>query len=215
MQALLSFALVAALLTIIPGLDTALVLRAALSKGRGYAFAIATGINTGALMWGVAAAVGASALLAASEFAFRLLTLAGATYMVGLGAIMIWQSFRRGPSETLSAAQVGRPVASPPSPSLWRGWLAGVGTNLLNPKVGVFYLATIPLFIPAGTPPLLMGVLLALVHTTLGFVWFTLIMIGTGFAARWLKNARTSRIVDRLTGGVLIGFGAILALQRH
>lgn len=207
--ALLSFAVVAGLLTIIPGLDTALVLRAAISKGRGYAFATAVGINTGALIWGIAAAIGASALLAASEVGYRVLTLAGAAYMVWLGASMIWKSFRRQESRDLPAA-VRNGAAT------WlHGWLIGVGTNLLNPKVGVFYLATIPLFIPAGTPPLLMGVLLALVHTTLGFVWFTAIIVGTGFASRWLSGARSTRIVDRTTGGVLIGFGVTLALQQH
>jgi len=201
-----SFAVVAALLTVIPGLDTALVLRAAISRGRGYAFATAVGINTGALIWGVAAAVGASALLATSEVGYRMLTIAGAAYMVWLGATMIWKSFRR-------AEVVGTPEVPPAS--LWRGWMVGFGTNLLNPKVGVFYIATIPLFIPSGAPPLLMGVLLALVHTVLGFVWFTAIIVGTGFASRWLRNARTVRVVDRLTGGVLIGFGATLALQQH
>ena len=207
-QALVSFALVAALLTVIPGLDTALVLRAAISRGRGYAFATAVGINTGALIWGIAAAVGASALLATSEVGYRALTLAGAAYMVWLGASMIWKSLRRPAPHS-----VGNSPAI--SSTLWHGWLVGVGTNLLNPKVGVFYLATIPLFIPAGTPPLLMGVLLALVHTALGFVWFTAIIVGTGFASRWLKSARVTKIVDRITGGVLIGFGATLALQHH
>ncbi len=207
--ALLSFAVVAALLTIIPGLDTALVLRAAVSRGRGYAFATAVGINTGALIWGIAAAVGASALLATSEIGYRVLTLAGAAYMVWLGASMIWKSFRRPVTHSVGE------VSATTSTTLWRGWLVGVGTNLLNPKVGVFYIATIPLFIPVGAPPLLMGVLLALVHTALGFVWFTAIIVGTGFASRWLRSARTIRVVDRITGGVLIGFGATLALQQH
>lgn len=206
--ALLSFAVVAGLLTIIPGLDTALVLRAAISKGRAYAFATAVGINTGALIWGIAAAVGASALLAASEVGYRVLTLAGAGYMIWLGASIVVKSFqRREPGSIPGAGTTG---------GTWlHGWLVGVGTNLLNPKVGVFYLATIPLFIPPGTPPLVMGVLLALVHTTLGFVWFTAIIVGTGFASRWLKGARATKVTDRITGGVIIGFGATLALQQH
>jgi threonine/homoserine/homoserine lactone efflux protein len=78
LQALLSFALVAGLLTVVPGLDTALVLRSSIAKSRRYAFATAAGISTGAMIWGVAAAVGVSALLAASEFAYRMLTIAGA-----------------------------------------------------------------------------------------------------------------------------------------
>ena len=210
-QALMSFALVAGLLTIIPGLDTALVLRGAITRTRGYAFATALGVCTGALLWGIAAAVGASALLAASDVAYRVLTLAGAGYMVWLGASMVWKSFRRRESHEL-------PAAMGSGAETWlrgwlRGWLLGVGTNLLNPKVGVFYIATIPLFIPSGTSPLLMGVLLATVHATLSILWFTAIIIGTGFAGRWLKNERATRIVDRITGVVLIGFGGKLVLQ--
>lgn len=206
-QSLLSFALVAGLLTIIPGLDTALVLRASISKGRGYAFATAVGINSGALLWGIAAAVGASALLAASEIGYRVLTLAGAAYMIGLGVSMVWRSFRK-PELDVPADLVA------PRSSWWHGWLIGTGTNLLNPKVGVFYLATIPLFLSPDAPPLLMGILLALVHCALGFVWFAAIIFGTGMARRWLKSPRIARVVDRITGGVLVGFGVTLALQR-
>ena len=83
--ALLSFAVVAGLLTLVPGIDTALVLRSSLTMSRSYAFATALGISTGAMVWGVAAAVGVSALLAASELAYRALTLVGAAYMVWLG----------------------------------------------------------------------------------------------------------------------------------
>ncbi|MDR6415516.1 LysE family transporter [Pseudarthrobacter sulfonivorans] len=83
-QAVLSFAVVAGLLTLVPGIDTALVLRSSISKARSFTFATALGICT-AMVWGVAAAVGVSALLAASDLAYRILMLAGAAYMVWLG----------------------------------------------------------------------------------------------------------------------------------
>ena len=156
-QALLSFAIVAGLLTLVPGIDTALVLRSSISKSRSFAFATALGINTGTMVWGIAAAVGVSALLAASELAYRALTMAGAAYMVWLGA-----------------------------------------------------------FIPAGTPPLLMGVLLAGVHCVLGLAWSTFLIFGVGLASKWLKGARSVKIIDRITGTVLVGFGLRLALEpRH
>jgi threonine/homoserine/homoserine lactone efflux protein len=82
LSSIASFAVVTALLTIIPGLDTALVLRAAVSGGRRQAFATALGVNTGVLIWGAGAAVGISALLTASELAYTLLRYAGAGYMV-------------------------------------------------------------------------------------------------------------------------------------
>ncbi|WP_411375147.1 LysE family translocator [Arthrobacter sp. MPF02] len=206
-QALLSFAVVAGLLTLVPGIDTALVLRSSLTRSRSYAFATALGISTGAMIWGVAAAVGVSALLAASELAYRALTLAGAAYMVWLGASLVRKSWKGGAPAEAEA------VAVPARAGLFRAWLTGTGTNLLNPKVGVFYIATIPQFIPAGVSPLFMGVVLAGVHSALTMAWFALLIFGTGYASKWLKGPRTVRIIDRITGTVLVGFGVKLALQ--
>lgn len=211
MTAVFSFALVAGLLTMVPGLDTALVLRSAISKSRRFAFATAVGISTGAMIWGMAAAVGVSALLAASELAYRALTLAGAAYMVWLGVSLLWKS--RHKSSTPTAPSGDPMVLTPQKSDLLRGWLTGTGTNLLNPKVGVFYLATIPQFIPPGASPLGMGVLLAGVHCLLAMVWFSLLILGTGYASRWLKGARSIRIIDSITGTVLVGFGLKLALE--
>lgn len=210
-QALLSFSVVAALLTVIPGLDTALVLRAAVSRGRAHAVAAALGINAGCLVWGVAAAVGASALLVASETAYRLLTLAGAVYLVGLGAHLLWTSFRRRDADDDALA----PAAAPERGSLWVSWLTGLGTNILNPKIGVFYVATIPQFIPDGTSPLLMGILLAVVHNLIGMLWFAFVITGAGFMAKSLGRSRFARVADRVTGVVLVGFGLRLALQHR
>ena len=211
-QALFSFAVVAGLLTLVPGIDTALVLRSSLSRSRGYAFATALGIGTGAMIWGVAAAVGVSALLAASELAYRLLTLAGAAYMVWLGGALLWKTLRRNRAAESVTVTVAETVPAADG-QLLRSWLTGAGTNLLNPKVGVFYIATIPQFIPANASPLLMGVLLAGVHCVLSMVWFTLLILATGFASRWLRNARSIRVIDRITGTVLVGFGLKLALE--
>jgi threonine/homoserine/homoserine lactone efflux protein len=205
----LSFAVVAGLLTLVPGMDTALVLRSSISRSRRFAFATAIGISTGAMIWGVAAAVGVSALLAASEVAYRLLTIAGAAYMIWLGLSLLWKSLRHGKAAVTPAAEV---VMSGRN-ELMKGWLTGTGTNLLNPKVGVFYIATIPQFIPAGEPPLLVGVLLAGVHCVLTMAWFTLLIFGTGYASRWLKGARSIRTIDTITGTVLLGFGLKLALE--
>ncbi|ALV41851.1 lysine transporter LysE [Pseudarthrobacter sulfonivorans] len=208
-QSLLSFGLVAGLLTLVPGIDTALVLRSSLARTRGFAFATALGISTGLMVWGIAAAVGVSALLAASELAYRALTIAGAAYMVWLGASLLWKSRAKDPSS--ASPEIGVPAAS--RHQLFQGWLTGTGTNLLNPKVGVFYIATIPQFIPPGTPPLLMGILLAGVHCVLGLAWLTFLIFGAGFASKWLKDARSLRTIDRITGTVLIGFGLRLALE--
>lgn len=151
--------------------------------------------------------MGAAALLAASELAFRLVTLIGAAYICFLGVMLIVQSFRQ---ETAAG-----PWASAATGPVWRGFLAGVWTSLLNPKVGVFYLATIPQFIPQGYWPLGMGLLLAAVHAALALVWFGLIIAGAGFARRWFEDARRLRVIDRVAGTILVGFGVRLALPTH
>jgi len=204
-QALWGFALVATLLTIIPGLDTALVLRSSLTQSREHAYATALGICSGAFVWGAAAAVGASALLHASEFAFTMLKLVGAAYMVWFGVSLIWQSFRK----KYEAPDARSPVSGSLAASFGRGAL----TNLLNPKVGVFYIALIPQFIPEGVLPLGMGLLLALVHIVESLVWFTAIIFATQFARRFLKSPKFAKWIDRGTGGVLIGFGGVLAWE--
>jgi threonine/homoserine/homoserine lactone efflux protein len=209
LQAVFSFAVVAGLLTLVPGMDTALVLRSSISRSRRFAFATAIGISTGAMIWGVAAAVGVSALLAASETAYRLLTMAGAAYMIWLGLSLLWKSLWHGKAAAAPAAEALVPGRN----ELFTGWLTGTGTNLMNPKVGVFYIATIPQFIPAGESPLLVGVMLAGVHCVLTMAWFTLLIFGTGYASRWLKGARSIRIIDSITGTVLVGFGLKLALE--
>lgn len=211
-QAVLSFAVVAGLLTLVPGIDTSIVLRAGLTRRRAVAFATAAGVCTGALAWGAAAAVGASALLAASDLAYRALTLAGAAYMAWLGASLIWKTVSRKGAAGLHPAQDPAPAQDG---TLAGAWLRGTATNLLNPKVGVFYIATIPQFIPAGMSPAAMGLLLAAVHGIMAMGWFTLIIIGTGLASRWLRSPRSIKVIDRITGTVLIGFGARLALEPH
>jgi threonine/homoserine/homoserine lactone efflux protein len=216
LEAMFLFALVAIPLTIMPGLDSALVLRTAVVSGRKHAYATALGINAGVLAWGVAAAVGATAVLAASETAYRALTLAGAAYLLWLGGQMLWSSFRPGRYDALPDAALpradpsaGRPSGTGPATarSAWRSFALGATTNLLNPKVGVFYLATIPQFLPDDVPHLLMGLLLAVEHDVLGFAWLALLINAAGLAQRWLSGRAIARVTDRITGAVLLAFG--------
>jgi threonine/homoserine/homoserine lactone efflux protein len=215
-SAVVGFALVAGLVTVVPGLDTALVLRAAILTGPRSAFATALGIGTGALAWGAAAAVGVSALLLTSTVAYTGLRIVGAGYMLWLGAGLIRSAVRRGPLEAGGRLEPGGPLepGEQPAPGLWSAWRRGVLTNLLNPKIGAFYVAMLPQFIPQGTSPLLMGILLALVHDLEGMLWFTVIILGAGRMAATLRRRAAQRAVDGATGSVLIGFGLKLGLLR-
>lgn len=208
-----AFAAVAGLLTITPGLDTALVLRSAIVRGRRHAFATAVGINSGILVWGAAAAVGVTALLTASEIAYTVLRLAGAAYLLWLGAGMLWKAWKnrgRGASDDQDLV-----VDVNPPESVVRAWAKGLGTNLLNPKAGVFYVAMLPQFIPPDAPQLATTMLLALVHNVEGMIWFSLLILGTRLTGKLLSRGSTRRIIDRLTGTILIGFGLKLALTEH
>ncbi|MER1996522.1 MAG: LysE family transporter [Arthrobacter sp.] len=100
-----------------------------------------------------------------------------------------------------------------PGERLAAAWAKGLGTNLLNPKVGVFYIAMIPQFMPAGVSPLLMGLALAGIHVLLSVVWFGLIISAAHLARRALQAPRSVKITDRLTGLALLGFGTSLALK--
>jgi threonine/homoserine/homoserine lactone efflux protein len=205
--AVLSFALVAALVTIIPGLDTAMVLRAAIVHGRKQAFATALGINTGALIWGAGAAVGVSALLTASTVAYTALRIAGTIYMIWLGARLLLGALRK---SDLASTVTQR--AAVPSGAL-RSWLRGLMTNLLNPKIGAFYVAVLPQFIPAHASHLAVGLLLAFVHDLEAIVWFTALILGSHSMRTILSRRSARRAADGITGATLIGFGVKLGLS--
>lgn len=203
--AVLTFAVVAGALTVTPGLDTALVLRSALTRGRREAAATAAGIVVGLLVWGAAAAAGVSALLAASDLAYDALRYAGAAYLLWLGGRLLLAAVR--------GTGHAEPVGAAPA-SAWRAARAGLGTNLLNPKVGVFYVALLPQFIPAGSDPLPVGLLLAGVHGALSSLWFALLIELAAVLARWLRRPETVRVIDGVTGTALVGFGVRLAVSR-
>ncbi len=202
--AVLTFAVVAGALTVTPGLDTALVLRAALTRRRREALATAAGIVAGLFVWGAAAAVGVSALLTASDVAFDVLRYAGAAYLVVYGVRLLSTAVRHRPAAVEWAGEV--------SGTVWRAARVGLVTNLLNPKVGVFYVALLPQFVPAGSDPLLVGLLLAAVHGALSMVWFLLLTQLARLLGRWLRRPGTVRAVDGVTGVALVGFGLRLAV---
>jgi threonine/homoserine/homoserine lactone efflux protein len=202
-----SFAVVAGLLTIVPGLDTAMVLRSAVSMGRRHGFATALGVSTGALIWGAGAAVGVSALLTASTTAYTAVRIAGAVYMIWLGSRLLVRAVRGANDEPLAGAAAVRPRA------IGHSWARGLLTNLLNPKIGAFYVAVLPQFIPTHDSHLAVGLLLAFVHDLEGLVWFTAIILGTHSVRTMLGRRAVRRTIDGATGATLIGFGLKLGLS--
>ena len=209
-QALLSFTLAAGLLTITPGLDTALVLRTAAVEGGKQAMAAGIGICAGCLLWGAAASFGLSALLAVSAFAYNTLRIAGAIYLGYLGIKLVVRAFAS--SSSNRAVQSVLEEDHRRESSLW--FKRGLLTNLLNPKVGVFYLSFLPQFIPAGVQVWSFSILLALIHATEGLIWFLLLTNATELLSGWLRRRRVVMALDSAMGAILIAFGLKLALDR-
>ena len=221
LSAMAGFALVVGLLTIVPGVDTVLVLQAAATRGRAVAAATVAGICSGLLIWGVAAALGVSALLAASRTAFDVLQVAGALYLLWLGVRLLLAAWRGGPDreegEDVDTSRAGEGVAPTrvgPARAARAGYRRGLLTNLLNPKIGVFYLAVLPQFVPPDVPAALAGVALALVHVVETVVWFALIIAAVHVARAWFARASVRRWIDAVSGTALVGFGLVLLARR-
>ncbi|WP_191922889.1 LysE family translocator [Pantoea agglomerans] len=202
---LFSFLFAITILTLTPGFDTALVLRSAVAQGAKRASVTALGITLGCLVWGVAVGFGLGALLLASEMAYNLLKWLGAAWLLYLGMKLLLK-----PRQTAVDTQ---------QPALQQGYLAcfsrGLLGNLLNPKVGIFYVSFLPQFIPAGASVALWCSLMALAHMLLGLIWNAVLIGGSHYFAGHLRKPRVLKVMDRLTGCVFIGFAAKLALSRR
>ena len=205
-----AFAVVVGLLTLTPGLDTALILRTAALRRRREAWGVVLGIQTGTLAWGILSSLGVTALLAASRTAYDAVRLAGAAYLLWLGALMLWNSWRR--RHGTLEPDPGEDKRPDPAAGLAAGWRRGALTNVLNPKIGVFYVAVLPQFIPAGAPHLAMGVALTCVHVAEGLIWSSILVAFAQVLRGWLRRPIAQRVLDRITGTVIIGFGVKLAI---
>jgi len=198
---LIAYIAAAALLTVTPGIDTALVLRTAVTRGAREAALTGSGIATGCFGWAALVAFGLGAVLAASAFAYTALRWLGAAYLLWLGYKML--RFPRRTFVTGSAVSAGRHKAFP----------TGLLTNLLNPKVGVFYVSFLPQFVPAGVRVAPYMLLLGAIHALLGLIWFACLIAATRPLARFLAKPAVVQVCDRLTGGMFLAFGAGLALD--
>ncbi|MEU3688412.1 LysE family translocator [Streptomyces narbonensis] len=205
--ALWSFALVVGLLTLTPGLDTAVILRTAALGRRTRAWGVALGVQTGILVWGALTSLGVTALLTASQLAYEILRWAGAAYLLWMAVRMVHDTFR-GRGAALEETDGGAEADT-----LSGGWRQGTLTNLLNPKVGVFYVAVLPQFIPAEAPHFTTGLLLTAVHITLGAIWSTVLIASASALGTWLRRPRSRRILDRVTGTVIGAFAVRLAVS--
>ena len=201
---------VAALLVLSPGPTLAIVTRNAVAAGRGPGLATAAGIGVANATYATAAALGLSVVLQRSPAAFAVIRLAGAAYLVWLGASGLWRVARRG---------AGGPGLRPGpqghrSETCATGFRQGVLTNLLHPSIAVFYLSYIPQFIGPGQPFLARYALLASIHVALSTGWMATCAVAVDTLARVLRTPAFARTIEALAGVSLLALGIVVAMGR-
>ncbi|WP_419998587.1 LysE family translocator [Streptomyces boninensis] len=217
MDQLPAYLILCLLITITPGLDTAVVIRSAAAGGRGDGLRTALGCAAGLFVHAVGVAFGLAGLLLRSAVAFEAVKLAGAAVLVTLGARSLWAVWRARGS---SAAAPGEEAAGA-SPRRLFGlgggpFTQGLLTNLMNPKATLFFMASLPQFIPgdggAGTAvPVALG--LALIAVLFSLSGLGLVALAVGRIRGLLKSPRVRRAQDALLGGTLVFLGVRVATE--
>lgn len=199
----LPFLVAFVLVILIPGPDTLVVLRNALVAAKRTAARTAMGVLTGLSVWVTAAALGVTAILRASHDGYLGLRIAGAVYLSYFGL------------QALRSRALGEPVDVAPQRRtiVGRGYRAGLTTDLLNPKVGVFFVTFMPAFIPRGAPVAISTFGMGAVFVLLTAAYFAIMLPFVQRLVGWLRNDRSRRRLNRATGIVLIGFGLRLAVE--
>jgi RhtB (resistance to homoserine/threonine) family protein len=204
---LVLFVVAGLLLNVTPGADTLYIVGRGAAQGRRAGVLAALGVGAGCCVHMVAAALGLSAILAASATAFTVVKLAGAAYLVWLGICLLRSSLR-------DAAAAAAPAPQAPA---HRVFVQGLVTNVLNPKVALFFLAFLPQFIDADAPSKVLAFLfLGLVFNVNGTLWNLLLAFASASLARRLRaGGRGTRWLERAAGMLFIGLGAKLALAER
>lgn len=206
---LLTFTLAATLIVLLPGPDTLVVLRNLVRGGRSTAIRTVLGVLAGLLCWVVTAALGLSTVLRASSDAYLALRIAGAVYLVWLGIASLRSRGQGAPDQATPRRHAARRRGS----LVGHGFPAGLATDLLNPKVGVFFVTFLPGFVPAGYSIGWVSLALGGIFVLLTGLYFA-VLIGAADQVRgWLATSHIRRRLDRATGLVLVGFGLKLAAE--
>jgi threonine/homoserine/homoserine lactone efflux protein len=201
---LAAFVGVGAIVIVTPGQDTALTIRNTLLGGRRAGVFTALGVSTAQAGWALATSLGLAALLAASEPAFLALKLVGAAYLVWLGANSLLAAWR-------GAAQHGRDGRSGDGLAAGTAFRQGMTSNLGNPKMAVFFTSLLPQF--AGSFAGLLG--LGILFAVMTLAWLSAYAAVVARAGDALRRPAVRRVLDAITGVVLVALGFRLAGERR
>lgn len=200
----LAFTLVALVVTIAPGPDTFLVITNTVASGVRAGLASVAGIVSGGVVYALLAAFGLAQLLVHSERVFLAVKLTGAVYLCYLGIGALRRAWR-GVGE---APQTGARAKS----KLRACYAQGLLSNVLNPKIAVFYLAFLPQFISIGDPVAAKSVLLIGIHYTMGIAWLSVVAFTVHRLGALLARERVRRGLEGVLGALMLAFGVRLAL---
>jgi len=200
---LFAFTVAAAFVTLTPGADTALVVRVAAAASGRRAMEAGLGICCGVLIWSAVVAAGSGVVIARNPALFEVLRWVGCAYLAWLGIRLLLYP-RRGFGE-------GRGESTPSPRS---AFFTGLLTNLLNPKVGAFYLSFLPQFVPVEAGASLFPLLLGAIHALQGAIWFAILVAALTPVLAFLRRPGVIAILDRTVGAVLVAFGLRLAFDR-
>jgi threonine/homoserine/homoserine lactone efflux protein len=202
---LLAFVGISLLLAVTPGPDMAVVTKNALAHGRRGVVLTTTGIGLALAIWVTATAVGLSAVVRASSELLFVLKLAGAAYLGYLGIRTLIESRRR-PADLLE----GSPPAAPAHVIFRQGFLSAIS----NPKLGVFFVTFLPQFVVQGQALLPRLLELGLIFAMIGWIWLNVYGFLVTRIREFITAPRVRQWMERVTGVVLLGFGARLAVER-
>ena len=202
---LAGFLVLSIVVIVTPGPDTALTIRNTLLGGRASGVATAAGVALGQATWSLATSAGVLALLVAAEPVFGALKLAGAAYLVYLGAQALWSALR--PLHTSTAGPKMRTSHLRPRGALRQG----VISNLTNPKMAVFFPSLLPQFVSPGTTSFVALLALGLAFCLMTLSWLTAYAFVVARAGDVLRRSALRRALEGITGAVLVAFGVRVA----
>lgn len=206
MSDIFTFLLLSLFVVMSPGIDTALITKRTILDGRKNGYKMALGITIGSLVHTFAVAFGLSAILMQSAIAFEIVKYVGAIYLIYLG-ISSFITSKNVNDNKQEKHDVNRMKKS--------AFKQGVLSNVLNPKVAIFFLTFLPQFVKTGTNVTFQLITMGVIYTLLSITWFFIYVFFINYLRDWLMSTKVQSIMDKTTGLVLIGFGLKLALEKQ
>jgi threonine/homoserine/homoserine lactone efflux protein len=205
-----SFAVIALAVVLLPGADTVLVLRTSLRDGSRAGTITALGVVCGPVIWGALAGLGVALLLSRDALIYRGVAMAGGVYLAYLAYRSFVSAYTAWRSTQGDAFENGPRARSPRSAS---HYLTGLMTNLLNPKIGVFYLSVMPGLFLGQHITAWIGGLLGAIHAVLGLAFLSGVAALSGFARKRLARPRVQAVIELACGLCLLTFGGFVVIE--